>query len=208
MMAAMIAMMTGGSDEEGQRGEDLDGDPLMSGFPFAPDVTGAELPWKNLINLTSFTPAHTSSGDSSTGRLLDFFESSPRLSQEDGHHWWRSFFPLVRLVRPLRPGARGEWPRIGFQKHLRHRRNLRHHASPHVSPHVPLWPPIFRAPKVELDCVGDRFLVIQTTGPASSVRIETRRPRSKRQAPPRQRTRRAASTPTRGAGTVDPPPLP
>jgi len=51
-------------------------------------------------------------------------------------------------------------------------------------PTFPCGPPIFRAPKVELDCVGDRYFVIQTTGPASSVRIETQIPRSEQQPHP------------------------
>jgi len=38
-----------------------------------------ELPWRNMVNLTSFTLAYTSSGDSSVGHLLDFFTSAPRL---------------------------------------------------------------------------------------------------------------------------------
>ena len=38
-----------------------------------------ELPWRGMVNLTSFTLAHTSSMDSSVGRLLDFFEGAPHL---------------------------------------------------------------------------------------------------------------------------------
>ena len=40
-----------------------------------------ELPWRNMVNLTLFTLGYTSPGDSSFGRLLDFFESAPRLSK-------------------------------------------------------------------------------------------------------------------------------
>ena len=39
-----------------------------------------ELPWRNLVNLTSFTLAFLPPG-SSTTQLLDFFESAPRLRQ-------------------------------------------------------------------------------------------------------------------------------
>jgi len=45
-------------------------------------------------------------------------------------------------------------------------------------PMFPGGPPIFDSPKVELDCTGDHHFVIQTTGPASSVQIETPIPRS------------------------------
>jgi len=40
-----------------------------------------ELPWRNMANLTSFTLGYTSTGDSSVGPLLDFFESAPRLRE-------------------------------------------------------------------------------------------------------------------------------
>ena len=39
------------------------------------------LPWKNMINLTSFTLHYASAGD--FGQLLDFFESAPRLRKID-----------------------------------------------------------------------------------------------------------------------------
>jgi len=48
-------------------------------------------------------------------------------------------------------------------------------------PTFPCGPPIFRAPKVELDCTGNSYLVIQTTGPASSVRIEAPIPHSEQE---------------------------
>ena len=38
-----------------------------------------ELPWRNMVNLTSFALSYTLPGDSSVGRLLDFFETAPRL---------------------------------------------------------------------------------------------------------------------------------
>ena len=44
-----------------------------------------ELPWRNMINLTSFTLGYTSPGDSSVERLLDFFESAPGLRKIQLH---------------------------------------------------------------------------------------------------------------------------
>ena len=38
-----------------------------------------ELPWRNMVNLTSFTLAYTPAGGISVRHLLDFFESAPRL---------------------------------------------------------------------------------------------------------------------------------
>jgi len=38
-----------------------------------------ELPWRNMVNLTSFTLSHTPPGVGSIGRLLDFFENAPYL---------------------------------------------------------------------------------------------------------------------------------
>ena len=38
-----------------------------------------ELPWRNMVNLTSFTLAHTLPGEVSVRRLLDFFEGAPHL---------------------------------------------------------------------------------------------------------------------------------
>ena len=38
----------------------------------------AELPWRNMVNLTLFTLSHTSEG-TSVGQLLDFFENAPHL---------------------------------------------------------------------------------------------------------------------------------
>ena len=38
-----------------------------------------ELPWRKMVNLTSFILAYTPPGETSTGHLLDFLESAPRL---------------------------------------------------------------------------------------------------------------------------------
>ena len=38
-----------------------------------------ELPWRNMVNLTSFTLAYTVPNEVTVKRLLDFFESAPRL---------------------------------------------------------------------------------------------------------------------------------
>ena len=38
-----------------------------------------KLPWRNMVNLTSFTLGHTPLGYVSIGQLLDFFETAPRL---------------------------------------------------------------------------------------------------------------------------------
>jgi hypothetical protein len=43
-----------------------------------------ELPWRNMVNLTSFTLYFASAGD--VGKLLDFFESAPRLRKIDLFH--------------------------------------------------------------------------------------------------------------------------
>jgi len=43
----------------------------------------AELPWRNMINLTSFTLSYTPPGTVSIGQLLDFFESAPYLEEVD-----------------------------------------------------------------------------------------------------------------------------
>jgi hypothetical protein len=40
-----------------------------------------ELPWRNMVNLTSFTLGYTSSGEISIRQLLDFFESAPCLRE-------------------------------------------------------------------------------------------------------------------------------
>ena len=44
-----------------------------------------ELPWRNMVNLTSFTLACTSPGEISVRQLLDFFESAPRLCKVQLH---------------------------------------------------------------------------------------------------------------------------
>ena len=45
-----------------------------------------ELPWRDMANLTSFTLVSTSQGEVSVGRLLDFFESAPRLREVFLHY--------------------------------------------------------------------------------------------------------------------------
>ena len=42
-----------------------------------------ELPWRNMVNLTSFTLARVPPGDVSVRQLLDFFESVPQLHEVD-----------------------------------------------------------------------------------------------------------------------------
>ena len=42
-----------------------------------------KLPWRNMINLTTFQLAHISSGEISIRQLLDFFESAPRLREAE-----------------------------------------------------------------------------------------------------------------------------
>ena len=41
------------------------------------------VPWRNMVNLTSFCLRHIPPGDISIGQLLDFFESAPRLKNVD-----------------------------------------------------------------------------------------------------------------------------
>ena len=53
------------------------------------DNIRTELPWRNMINLTSFTLRRTSPGDLSIGNLLDFIESAPNLYNIELH----SIFP-------------------------------------------------------------------------------------------------------------------
>ena len=45
------------------------------------DCIRTELPWRNMVNLTSFTLGYSSPGDSSVRHLLDFFESAPHLRE-------------------------------------------------------------------------------------------------------------------------------
>jgi len=40
-----------------------------------------ELPWRNMVNLTTFSLSHTPPGESSVGHLLDFFRSAPHLRE-------------------------------------------------------------------------------------------------------------------------------
>ena len=44
-----------------------------------------ELPWRNMVNLTSFSLASMAPGEISVTQLLDFFESAPRLRVVDLH---------------------------------------------------------------------------------------------------------------------------
>jgi len=45
------------------------------------DFIHTELPWRNMINLTTFSLSHTPPGKSSVGHFLDFFESAPHLRE-------------------------------------------------------------------------------------------------------------------------------
>jgi len=45
------------------------------------ETVRTELPWRNMVNLTSFTLSFTPPGAVSVGRLLDFFESAPYLEK-------------------------------------------------------------------------------------------------------------------------------
>ena len=44
------------------------------------------LPWRNMVNLTSFRLANTSPGEVTVKQLLDFFEGAPRLRKVDIYH--------------------------------------------------------------------------------------------------------------------------
>ena len=57
-----------------------------------------ELPWRNMINLTSFTLGYAWSGETSVRHLLDFFESAPRLRNIQLHH-----------ATPTFDGQTGHW---------------------------------------------------------------------------------------------------
>jgi len=52
---------------------------LSSLHVFSLQSVRTELPWRNMVNLTSFTLCHILPADVSIGRLLDFFESAPHL---------------------------------------------------------------------------------------------------------------------------------
>jgi len=45
------------------------------------DYVRTELPWRNMVNLTTFTLGHTPQGEISAGQLVDFFESAPHLRE-------------------------------------------------------------------------------------------------------------------------------
>ena len=53
------------------------------------------LPWRNMVNLTSFTLICTSQGDTSVMQLLDFFESAPRLRKIQLHFEVPTFGPYA-----------------------------------------------------------------------------------------------------------------
>jgi len=44
-----------------------------------------ELPWRNMVNLMTFTLRHTPRGEISASQLLDFFESAPHLREVELH---------------------------------------------------------------------------------------------------------------------------
>ena len=54
------------------------------------DFVRTKLPWRSMVNLTSFRPVYASPGEVSVSRLLDFFESAPFLRdiglRDAGHH--------------------------------------------------------------------------------------------------------------------------
>jgi len=45
------------------------------------ELVRTELPWRNMVNLTSFTLSHIPPGTASAGQLLDFLESAPYLEE-------------------------------------------------------------------------------------------------------------------------------
>jgi len=49
------------------------------------DCVHTELPWKNMVNLTSFALANTPPDEISVAQLLDFFENAPHLREVDLH---------------------------------------------------------------------------------------------------------------------------
>ena len=61
-----------------------------------------ELPWRNMINLTSFTLGYEWSGESSVRHLLDFFESAPYLRKIQLHHATPTFDGQTGRLVPLR----------------------------------------------------------------------------------------------------------
>ena len=76
-------------DIEVEDGSELEQDPVLISTLFDGDLSSLRmlrllsvrtvLPWRNMVNLTSFTLGYTSSGEVSIKQLLDFFESAPRL---------------------------------------------------------------------------------------------------------------------------------
>ena len=53
------------------------------------------LPWRNMVNLTSFALGVTPPGEVSMGQLLDFFESSPRLEGSNSSSQPRPLVPKM-----------------------------------------------------------------------------------------------------------------
>jgi len=74
------------------------------------------LPWRNMINLTSFTLGYTTSGASAVGPLLDFFESAPRLRKIQLHFATPTYGTqtgrLVSLARLRRMDVAGGNPSL------------------------------------------------------------------------------------------------
>ena len=68
-----------------------DGEPALPSTLFDGDLSSlrklrlmfihTELPWRNMVNLTSFSLAHTTRGNVTVGQLLDFLESAPQLRE-------------------------------------------------------------------------------------------------------------------------------
>ena len=66
-----------------------------------------QLPWRNMVNLTSFALSNTWSGGSSVRRLLDFFESAPHLLKI-----------LLRLATPTFGTRGGRMVSLAYLKRL------------------------------------------------------------------------------------------
>ena len=81
-----------------------------------------QLPWRNMVNLTSFMLSHPPPGGPSIVQLLDFFESAPRLLDIQLHPTtWTSGAPdgrLVSLPCLKKMGIIGEEPSSLLLNHL------------------------------------------------------------------------------------------
>ena len=74
---------------DGDCGCEIEGNPVLSTTLFNGDLASlrelclhsvrTELPWRDMVNLTSFMLGHTLPGDVSIRQLLDFFECAPHL---------------------------------------------------------------------------------------------------------------------------------